>query len=362
MDSSPPSIDFAVIGHQDSWENIAAFINGIRTADQEELSSEKIKNIFSFIPPRDLFRVKVKSKTGAEINGVYIETFIDPDKLDTQFIRTNISKVMNAVSHAKKMGARIVTLGGFTSIVLEGNLELFSPGETKFTTGNTLTAAYIVKGIEKAATQHDITLYESTILIIGATGDIGNACVNYLKNKVRKFLLCARNNQRLEKLSQELIKENIPVNYSVSLQDLIPEADVIICVASSTGIKLINYKENVLICDAGYPKNLETTIGNSIDLNLFHGGMGQVCNGFNFSPDYSNNIYRYAAPYIIHGCILEAMVLAFENKFEIYSAGKGNITIDRMEEIYSLGLKHGIAVAPFYNAKGLWQKWTPVIK
>ena len=55
-----------------------------------------------------------------------------------------------------------------------------------------------------------------------------------------------------------------------------------------------------------------------------------------------------------HGCILEAMVLAFENRFETYSSGKGNITIDKMEEIYSLSLKHGINIAPFYNAKGLW--------
>jgi fatty aldehyde-generating acyl-ACP reductase len=354
MDSSSPSIDFAVIGHQDSWQNITAFINAIRTAGQEELSSQKIKDIFSFIPSMDLFRVKVKSKTGAEINGVYIDTFIDPDKLDSQFIKANISKVMSAASHAKKMGAKIVTLGGFTSIVLEGNLDSFSAGETKFTTGNTLTAAYIVKGIEKAAFQHDINLDESAVLIIGATGDIGMACVNYLKKKVSKVLLCARNNRRLEKLSLELMKENIAVNYSVSVQHLIPEADIIICVASSTGIEMGDCKKDVLICDAGYPKNVETKTAGSIGLNLFHGGMGQVSQGYSFSPDYSNNIYRYAAPHIIHGCILEAMILAFENKFETYSAGKGNITIERMEEIYSLGIKHGIEIAPFYNAKGLW--------
>ena len=81
MDNKAASLDFAVIGHQDSWQNITSFVNGIRAADQEQLSTEKIKDIFSFIPPMDLFRVNVKSKTGAEINGVYIDTFIDPDKL-----------------------------------------------------------------------------------------------------------------------------------------------------------------------------------------------------------------------------------------------------------------------------------------
>lgn len=354
MDSTPSGIDFAIIGHQDSWNNIAKFINSIRAATQEPLPVVKIKDIFSFVPPRDLFRVKVKSKTGIEINGVYIETFIDPDKLDHRFVKTNISKVKEAALHAVKMGAGIVAFGGFTSIVLEGNVNPFSAGETKFTTGNTLTAAYIVKGIEAAAALRHIDLQASAVLVIGATGDIGIACVNYLKYRVKKILLCARNGSRLKEVSTGLQKENVPVEDSVHVDHLIPHADVIICAASSTGIELLHCKKDVLICDAGYPRNLDTKIENDPRINLFHGGMGQVSMGCVFTPDYSDNIYNSQLPNIIHGCILEAMVLAFENRFESYSRGKGNITIEKMEEIYNLGIKHGIALAPFYNAKGLW--------
>lgn len=354
MDHTTPSLDFAAIGHQDSWENISSFINAIRSLEQEKLSLEKIKDIFSFIPPRAVFRAKVKSTTGIEINGVYIETFIDPDKLDSQYIRTNIGKVTDAVLCAKKLGANMVTFGGFTSIVLEGNLNLFPQDETKFTTGNTLTAAYIVKGIEKAALQHKINIQDSSILVIGATGDIGIACVNYLKNKSKKLLLNARNNQKLASLSKKLSEENFEIKYSISVEQLIPEADIIICVASSTGIQLTNCKKGVLICDAGYPKNLETKIEDDKSVYLFHGGMGQVSQGFSFTPDYSNSIYRYPSPSVIHGCLLEAIVLAFENKMENYSIGKGNITVDKMEGIYALSLKHGITIAPFYNSKGLW--------
>ena len=353
MDSTSPGIDFAVIGHQDSWQNISSFINGIRDEGQE-LSTEKIREIFSFIPPRDIFRVKVRSKSGTGINGVYIETFIDPGKLDASFIKANISKVIQAISHAKKLGARIVALGGFTSIVLEGNFEQFEGGATKFTTGNTLTASYIVKGVEKASAQHNIDLQKANVLILGATGDIGMACTQYFKHKAGKLLLCARNRSRLEKFAVELMNENVPVEYSTSIEQLVPAADIIICVASSAGMPLSNCKENLLICDAGYPKNIETSNGHAVNGTLFHGGMGQVSGGYQFSPDYSNHIYRYAAPNIIHGCILEAMVLAFEHKFENYSSGKGNISIEKMEEIYSLSLKHGIGVAPFYNSKGLW--------
>ena len=354
MDSASPCLDFAVIGHQDSWENIKAFVDGLRTADQEKLPVEKIKTTYSFIPPRDVFKVRVRSATGTEINGVYIETFIDPDKLDMSFVSTNIKKVMNAMSWSQKLGAGVVTLGGFTSIVLEGNLALYAEPSPKFTTGNALTSAYIVKALEKAALQKGICLERANILIIGATGDIGAACVEYLKNKTQKLLLCARNNHRLEKLSSRLIEENINISYSVSLDDLVPEADVIICVTSSTGLKITNCKKNVLICDAGYPKNLDNTIDNDNDVFLFHGGMGQVSCGFDFIPDYSKHMYQFEAPHIIHGCILEAMVLAFERRFENYSTGKGNISVDKMEEIYRLSLKHGIGLAPFYNAKGLW--------
>jgi fatty aldehyde-generating acyl-ACP reductase len=358
MDSTAPCLDFAVIGHQDCWQHISNFINSIRTVEMGALSDETIKSIFSFIPPRDLFRVKVKSSTGKEINGVYIETFIDPDKLDNQNIRINLQKVTKAIAHAKKMGAGVVALGGFTSIILEGNIKEFTPGGSVFTTGNTLTAAYIVKGIEKVAAQQGINLLKSDVLIIGATGDIGMACTHYFKHAVKRLLLCARNNQRLQALAQQLHNENVQVNYAVDLQELISEADVIISVASSSGINLDNCKKNVLVCDAGYPKNLETKLKSKEEIYLFHGGMGQVNGGYHFYPDYSASLYRLAAPHIIHGCILEAMVLAFENRFEDFSSGKGNITTKKIEEIYGLSVKHGIDISPFYNSNGLWNEQT----
>ncbi len=354
MDSATSSLDFAVIGHQENWQNIELFVNGLRSPNQEKLSLDKIKNIFPFIPPRVLFNVKVKSETGKEIFGVYIDCFIEPDKLDVKHARVNITKIRQAACCAEKVGAAITALGGFTSIVEEGNFQFFPQNGTKFTTGNTLTAAYIVKGLELAASRCDIDLASSNLLILGATGDLGMACVSYFKNKVKRLLLCARNVHRLEKLVAGLSEENIHATYNVSVENLLPEADAVICVASSTGLNFSNCKKGVLICDAGYPKNIGQNINNEQEFHLFHGGMGQVTKGFFFDPDHSNIMYRYPAPGIAHGCILEAMVLAFENKIENYSSGKGNISLCKMEEIYTNGLKHGITLAPFHNSRGLW--------
>jgi fatty aldehyde-generating acyl-ACP reductase len=354
MASAASSINFAAIGHQDSWESIERFVNALRAPGQEFLSVEKLKHIFPYIPPRVLFNVNVKSVTGKEIKGVYIDTFIDPDKLDARHAKTNIKKVVQAAACAGKEGAAIATLGGFTSIVLEGSFDAFPQNGTAFSTGNTLTAAYIVKGLEQAAGQCNICLENSTLLIVGATGDIGLACVDYFKKKVKQLHLCARNLYRIEKLADRLKKDQVKAVYDISVDNLLPGADVVICVASDRELDFRNCKKNVLICDAGYPKNLGNNISDNPDVYLFHGGMGQVSGGYTFNPDYSDSIYQYPAPGIAHGCLLEAIVLAFENKIEQYSMGKGNITIAKMEEIYAIGLRHGITLAPLHNANGLW--------
>jgi fatty aldehyde-generating acyl-ACP reductase len=353
MKTDTESLDFAFIGHLEDWVSSTDFVNSIRKPELEKLTEEKVKEVFPFIPPRNVFHVKVRSKTGAEINGAYIESFIDPEKLNVQNLRTNISKVKRSMDCAEKLGAKIATLGGFTSIVLEGNFQSVSSGNTKFSTGNTLTAAFIVKGVEEASRKYKIDLKYSNVLIIGATGDIGLACTNYFKDKVGQLLLCARNYDRLEKRASELSGEGIAVSFSDVLDDLVPYSDIIICAASSSEISIENCKKGVLICDAGYPKNLEEKIENNTNVNVFHGGMGHVAHGFEFIPDYSKSFYKFPVPGISHGCILEGMVLAFENKFESYSYGKGNITVECMKEIYDSAVKHGITLAPFYNSKGL---------
>ncbi|MCO4820871.1 MAG: hypothetical protein KC469_02305 [Flavobacteriaceae bacterium] len=347
-------LDFAVIGHQESWNDIKAFINGMRSDDVGDLSLEQVKNTFGYIPPRSVFKMKVRSKTDALIHGVYIETFIEPDKLGMQHLRTNITKVNEAIAVAQSLNAKIIALGGFTSIVLEGNLSTFNTTETKITTGNSLTAAYILKGIEKASKKFNVDLKSSNVLIIGATGDIGMACTNYLKGSVKNFLLCARNKRRLEKFSNEISEGGCSVSYDTDLSRLLPQADIIISAASSNDIAIEHYKKPVIICDAGYPKNLELKIAKTEGISLFHGGMGHIGYGYDFNPDYTKHFYRYPLPHIGHGCVLEAVVLAFENKFENYSNGKGNISNLKIDDIYAMSIKHGLELAPFYNSKGLW--------
>ena len=113
-------------------------------------------------------------------------------------------------------------------------------------------------------------------------------------------------------------------------------------------------KEDVIICDAGYPKNLIADIGEAFAERLFCGGMGYVGAGFNFTPGIHHQLYDFPVANIGHGCLLEAVILALEKNYLPYSTGKGNITVEKMEWIYSVAQKHGITEAPFFNPLHIW--------
>lgn len=49
---------------------------------------------------------------------------------------------------------------------------------------------------------------------------------------------------------------------------------------------------------------------------------------------------------------MEGMVLALEGRFEPFSQGRGFITPERVQEIESIAARHGIHLAPLYNALG----------
>jgi len=157
--------------HQDSWRAAADVLAVVRGAERARLPEEEIREIFPWIPPRAVCNVEVASPTGATARGLYIDCFIPPDRLDCEYVHDNLGRVRAAATCAINRGARIVSRGGFSSILIEGNFDrLPERSDTTFTTGNTLTVALIVQGIRKMCALEGRQICRSTRLIIGDRG------------------------------------------------------------------------------------------------------------------------------------------------------------------------------------------------
>ena len=347
----PYDVDFALVGHQESWRAASDVLAILRGPKHAPLPEHEIKDIFPWIPPRAVCHVEVRSLAGAKARGVYIDSFIPPDRLEARYVHENLARVRGAAAYAIKAGAKIVSLGGFSSILIEGNLGQLPEGPgTVFTTGNTLTVGFIVQGIKKMCALKGRNLRRSTLLIVGATGDVGSGCARCLAPIVRRVLLNARNVERLRKLAAELEGDGVQAEVATDPERFSTEADLVVCAASlaSPSLLLRRIAPDAIVCDAGYPKNLSPGAGATV----FFGGLGQITGGMRFSPDFRGVLNRHPFPDVAHGCLLEGMALALEGRFEPFSQGRGGITAKRVQEIAATAARHGIYLAPFYNADG----------
>src|ERR1700735_2664467 len=87
---SGSELDFALIGHQESWRAAADVLAVLRGPEHAPLPDDEIKDILPWIPPRAVCHVEAGSIVGAKARGLYIDSFIPPDRLQGAYLRDNL--------------------------------------------------------------------------------------------------------------------------------------------------------------------------------------------------------------------------------------------------------------------------------
>jgi fatty aldehyde-generating acyl-ACP reductase len=246
---------------------------------------------------------------------------------------------------AQKSDINITALGGFSSIIFEEfnlkdnrqvrNIEL---DFGRFTTGNTHTAYVICTQVETLAEKMGIDLAQSTVVVCGATGDIGSAVCRWLNEKTntKELIYVARNQERLQSLQEELARGKI-----LPLEEALPLADIIVWVASlPKGVEIDpdKLKHPCIIIDGGYPKNLGMVL-NAPDISVIKGGIVE------HSLDIDWKIMKIVNMDIpsrqMFACFAEAILLELEGWQTNFSWGRNQITVPKMEQIGAASRKHG---------------------
>ncbi|ERT07470.1 long-chain fatty acyl-ACP reductase [Lyngbya aestuarii BL J] len=332
---------FGLIGHLTSLEHaqlVAKDLGYPEYADQG-------LDFWCSAPPQIVDEIKVTSVTGQVIEGRYVESCFLPEMLASRRIKAATRKIINAMAHAQKHGINITALGGFSSIIFENfNLEKIKQVRNiklefeRFTTGNTHTAYIICSQVEQMAPKLGIDLSKATVAVCGATGDIGSAVCRWLnqRTQVGELLLIARDRERLQNLQGELGRGKI-----LGLEEALPQADVVVWVASMPkGVELdpTTLKQPCLLIDGGYPKNMATKLQHP-GVHILEGGIVE------HSLDIDWRIMKIVNMQVparqLFACFAESMLLEFEKIYTNFSWGRNQITVDKMDLIGRVSIKHG---------------------
>lgn len=342
---------FGIVGHLYNFNHLE---RSLKTLNPEFKmpSREFIGQLFNLTPSFKLYDIlNFKSKKGIQTNGSFIVATFIPDMMEKD-IWGIFSKVVKACKIAEKSGVGIVTLGGFTSIVAERvGEEISKQVDVPVTTGNTFTSVMAVEGVRKAVRVLGLDLYALKVAVVGGTGDIGSACARALAPRVKKLTITGRSKSHLQLISKELSKmHRAAIEATTDNHAAVIDADIVISAASATSsiLKVDWFKPGAIVCDVGYPKNLSYAPSKRRDILVFSGGLAKAPTPVNFPIDIG-----LPSPDTLYGCFSESIILSLEKRYENYSFGRGNITTEKMQEIKSLGKKHGFEVADFYWGNNL---------
>jgi len=332
---------FGLIGHLTNLEHAQS---AAKCLGVEELADKGLE-VWCSAPPFIVETIKVTSITGQKIEGKYVESCFLPEMLTPKRINSAKRKIQNAMAHAQKHGIDITALGGFSSIVFENfNLEKLKQIRNvtlefkRFTTGNTHTAYIICRQLEQGAQKLGIDLSKATVAVCGATGDIGSAVCRWLNTKtdIAELLLIARKQDRLKNLQAELGWGKI-----LELNEALPLADIIVWVASMPkGVEIDPnvLKKPCLLIDGGYPKNMATKVQQE-GIYVLNGGI--VEHSLDIEWKIMKTVNMDVPGRQLFACFAESMLLEFEKLYTNFSWGRNLITVEKMELIGKLSVKHG---------------------
>ncbi len=307
------------------------------------LSEEAIHFVCRFWPPVKLSHITgARSQaTGAEIEGWLIAVPYTPQRMLSLPPETVYRKIVAAGKLAERLGAQILGLGAYTSVVGDGGVTIARRLDIPVTSGDSYTAALAVQATREAARLMDINLAQAIVAVVGGAGAIGAAVAQLLAPDAGRMLLIGRQTDPLQGVAEKVRRAGCrDVQISTVVSDVVA-AQVVVTVTSSGGnlIQPEMLRRGAVVCDVSRPRDVaHHVIQARDDVLVIDGGLVRVPGNVDFGFDYG------LPPDLTYGCLAETMTLAFEGRLEDYSLGK-NLSLEQVQEIDTLATRHGFALA-----------------
>jgi fatty aldehyde-generating acyl-ACP reductase len=309
------------------------------------LSERQIDFFSTFFPPVYISEIEgiTSTSTGKQVKGWFIAAPYTPRRMLELPERVVYRKIIQTGRLAEHLGARILGLGAFTSVIGDAGVTIARSLEIPVTTGDSYTISIAVQAIRQAACLMDIPLRNATAAVVGATGTIGRVCAELLAEDVGRLFLIARREESLFELKEQLSGQGRCELVVSTKMNVLAEAQLILTVTSA--IHDVIAPESLLsgcvICDVARPRDVSAMVAAARDdILVIDGGMVDVPGPVDFHFNFG------FPPGKSYACMAETIALALEGRFEDYTLGK-HITRERVDEITAIAEKHGFRLSGF---------------
>lgn len=297
--------------------------------------------------------VGIKSLTGEEARGWFIACPLTPHQMTTLPIDFVWDKLEMCGRIAQDLGAGILGLGAFTSVVGDGGVTLSKRlPDLAITTGNSYTVATAIEGAKKAADLLGHRLETAKVAVVGATGSIGATCAEILARDAAEIALVGRDLNQLDLLATRIkpqSRANIKLftNVATGLQD----ADMVITVTSAVDAIILpeHIKSGAVVCDVARPRDVSVRVAKErTDVLVIEGGVVAVPGEMHLpKPDKPDSEFSFGfLPGTAYACMSETMMLALEHRYENFTLGK-EVSVAQVDEISAIAARHGFHLAGF---------------
>ncbi len=298
-----------------------------------------------FFPPVFISEIKgIRSVyDGRTAQGWFVACPLTPKRMMALPPGVVYKKIIQTGKLAEKLGARILGLGAFTSVVGDGGITIARHLQIPVTTGDSYTIAQAIHAIQRAAVIMDMPLNNSTVAIVGATGAIGSVCAEMLAAETKSLLLIGRRLDKLNEVRNQALASGATQVIVTDDINRLTEAHFIITVTSAveTIIEPQHLRRGAIVCDVARPRDVSRQVAEQRpDVLVIEGGMVQVPGAVDFGFNFG------FPPKMAYACMAETMALALEQRYESYTLGK-DISLSQVTTIDKIATRHGFTLGGF---------------
>jgi predicted amino acid dehydrogenase len=293
----------------------------------------------------------IRSSTGVEAEGWFIGCPLLPRQFTALPLDFVYSQLETCGHIAEQLGAKILGLGAFTSVVGDGGITLSKRLNIAVTTGNSYTVATAVQGAVEGAKRMGIELETATVAVVGATGSIGATCAEILARDAASVHLVGRTPEKLEALARHL--EGVSrarLRVYTDVASGLAEADIVITVSSAAKaiVEPQHIKCGAVVCDVARPRDVSTAVARERDdVLVIEGGVVRVPGEMRCAKVSDGSPFSFGFPQgTAYACMSETMALALDGRYENFTLGK-EVSVSQVDEIMEVCTRHGFTLDGF---------------